>query len=211
MWKARPWSAQHPYGLARRSSEEELSEASTKEMAEERDQEAVQQAVDKKRPWMDRISEEETIAKLGKRKKRVRFIENLVYNQQEIKVKTKPIEEKVKKVPSYKFVKNKLLLNNFEFASNYEAIDKDQNFGLILTSDVYNFSPIFTAHARRGKDPECVLKLKPGDVIHVVTRKRAQGTLRVEFVSQSRYFSPGQRVRSVTLGVSRRDWEDLKK
>jgi len=203
-WKAKPWSYKHPYGLVSRQTEEELSEASTKEGKRERDEEAVRLAVDKKEPWLSTIEEEPK----QKQKKRVRFVENLRYNQQKFTEKETKNKENNSIKLAYKFAKNKLKFNKHEFASNYLAIDSEKNFGLIFVSSDYN-QVILTAHARKSKDPECVLRLCPGDTIKVLTRHGEEGQLKVEFTSRSRYFSPGQVVRSVTLGVRKMDWDLL--
>jgi len=92
-----------------------------------------------------------------------------------------------------------------ETAANYAAIDQAGEFGLIPLDALGNF----TAHARRGKDPSRLLGLRPGDRISVVTRRGVKGQVRVAYASRSRYFSPGQAVRSVTLGLNTADWLSL--
>lgn len=96
----------------------------------------------------------------------------------------------------------------------YDAVDVQARFGLIECRDPDRPRPwpgqtLLLAHAPPRRDPAALLDLRPGDTLNVLsTRPGAEGwaSLRVQYVTRSRYFAPGRQTTSVALGVRTAEW-----
>jgi hypothetical protein len=53
--------------------------------------------------------------------------------------------------------------------------------------------------------------VRPGSILKVSSTSKGGGTglLRVRFVTPTRYYSPGTRITTVSIGVDAADWQDL--
>ena len=91
-------------------------------------------------------------------------------------------------------------------AENYNAVAKDGSFGIIYTGKGVYDEHTAVVHTDRDKDKQPMLSLKAGDEIPVkYLSNRKQGFVTVQYVTRAKYFSPGQPVTSVTVGLDK--WE----
>lgn len=98
-------------------------------------------------------------------------------------------------------------------AANYAAVDPTREvYGLIDEglSDPGTRSLIM--HVRRKLPAFPVLeKIRPGGLLPAASRNNRGGVtlLRVRYTTPCRYFSPGSKVSSITVGVDEADWQSL--
>ena len=96
-------------------------------------------------------------------------------------------------------------------SKNYSAIEKHGRFGLI---DMGIASPgvrCLTLHIPKSRNFLFPLNnLKVGDIINVIKRDTNESlTLCLCFTTPSRYYSPGTRITTLTIGVDERAWSKV--
>ena len=99
-------------------------------------------------------------------------------------------------------------------AANYAAIEADQErYGLIdsVSQDKHAAGTHqLIVHARK-KNPEAfrvLNEIRPGSILQARRADRRAG-LRVRFTTPARYYSPGSKVTTLTVGVDETDWQSL--
>ena len=97
-------------------------------------------------------------------------------------------------------------------ARNYAAVEADQErYGLIdLAGSSTTGTRQLIVHARK-KNPEAfrvLNEIRPGSVLQARRADRRAG-LRVRFTTPARYYSPGSKVTTLTVGVDETDWRSL--
>jgi hypothetical protein len=98
--------------------------------------------------------------------------------------------------------------------SNYAAVDAEQgDYGLIDRGIRQTGVRALVMHGRkrardRRRDP--LAAVKPGTILQVFSSvSGCGGKLRVRYTTPARYYSPGQRVTTMGIGVDERDWRLL--
>jgi len=102
-------------------------------------------------------------------------------------------------------------------AQNYVAIEAGaERYGLIdmgPTDSSGGSSQSLTVHARKcNKMPHTVLNtIRPGSVLFVKRSRRGGRTmqLRVRFTTPAKYYSPGAKLSTLSIGVDGVDWQSL--
>lgn len=96
---------------------------------------------------------------------------------------------------------------------NYEAVDPSREvYGLINQGLSDTGTRTLIMHVRRGQVPWVVFGgVRPGGVLPVIAKSGRGGTtsLRVRFTTPAKYYSPGRKVTSMTIGVDEMDWQSL--
>lgn len=98
-------------------------------------------------------------------------------------------------------------------AANYAAVDPARKlFGLIDRglSDAKTRALILHIRSRREAGP-VFDGIRPGSLLPAVSKSKRGGTtlLRVRYITPSKYYSPGEKISSMALGVDEADWQSL--
>ena len=98
-------------------------------------------------------------------------------------------------------------------AANYSAVDPSRGvYGLIDQGLSDPGTRALIMHILPKKDAWPVLeKVRPGTLLPAISKSGRGGrtTLRVRYTTPTKYFSPGCKVSSVTVGVDEADWQSL--
>ncbi len=110
--------------------------------------------------------------------------------------------------PNSKHFDSKLLC-----AKNYAALDPArESFGLIDQGLSNPGTRALILHVLpRRNAPQILGHIKPGMMLPAISKSGRGGTtaLRVRFTTPTRYFAPGSKVSSLTVGVDETDWQSL--
>jgi hypothetical protein len=109
---------------------------------------------------------------------------------------------------------NQALASTVQLCSrNYAAVDaKRESYGLIDQGTVDAGTRTMVMHVKRRQTAWDVLNVvKPGSILAAKSRSgRGSPTpLRVRFTTPNKYYSPGCKVTSMTIGIDEADWQSL--
>jgi hypothetical protein len=109
---------------------------------------------------------------------------------------------------------NQALASTVQLCSrNYAAVDaKRESYGLIDQGMVDAGTRTMVIHVKRRQIAWDVLNVvKPGSILAAKSRSgRGSPTpLRVRFTTPNKYYSPGCKVTSMTIGIDEADWQSL--
>jgi len=93
-------------------------------------------------------------------------------------------------------------------AKNYSAMEKHKKCGIIDTGPASTGIRGLILHMSKGKNTSNFLQeLKIGDILHAYRISDKEPlTLRLRFITPSRYYSPGTKITTLMVGVDERDW-----
>jgi len=98
-------------------------------------------------------------------------------------------------------------------AKNYAALDPArESFGLIDQGLSNPGTRALILHVLpRRNAPQILGDIKPGMMLPAISKSGRGGTtaLRVRFTTPTRYFAPGSKISSLTVGVDETDWQSL--
>ena len=91
---------------------------------------------------------------------------------------------------------------------NYAAVDAEKgDYGLIDRGVRQTGVRALVMHGRRARKGDPLAAVRPGTILQVYSSVNGcGGKLRVRYTTPARYYSPGQRVSTMGIGVDERDW-----
>ena len=96
-------------------------------------------------------------------------------------------------------------------SQNYSAMEINGKYGLIDMGVTASGIRSFICHVPKSKNMHYPLNnVKTGNIIHVIKRgTRESVMLRVRYTTPTRYYSPGTKITTLTIGTDERDWSKL--
>jgi len=93
-------------------------------------------------------------------------------------------------------------------SQNYSAMEIKGTYGLIDMGVTASGIRSFICHVPKSKNMHYPLNnIKTGNIIHVIKKgTRESVMLRVRYTTPTRYYSPGAKITTLTIGVDERDW-----